>query len=152
MDDRVDWIIHYVVENCEKCDEEDCPIRKEAEEFDGLNPYLMDAFADIHTHGLDQHDHPELHIVLDITKEKAVPLLNSLGLRILDGERFDTPGIRNDVLAGGYDVELIKMSDDDDNIYIILPDEHNHLPDNEAILAPYKYQKAYAYLVSKMHS
>ena len=65
---KVDWIIHGVIPE------------------EGDMPYAMD----YHTHGLKEfHNHPELMLVLGLPNDVACNLINSLGLRIWDGERFD---------------------------------------------------------------
>lgn len=127
-----DWMIHYVAPTVDKS-------KSPAYYYE---PY----FANIHTHGLNQHNHRELCISIGIGQETAKALLNSLGMRIANGEVF-TEGIRTDILKGDYDVQFITF-DNDSTLYVILPDENNKLPMDSDCKEPYCYQERYAKLIS----
>lgn len=141
METKVDWIIHYVSTNV-TCDM--CGGKEEDMDFVVYNGFPC--FANIHTHGLANHGQREICIPLDITPDKAMPLLNSMGIQVAEGKTIYTEGIRSDVLAGDYDVQFITF-DDDDTLYMLLPDTDNHLPDMEGCQFPYSLQRRYAEII-----
>ena len=127
-----DWMIHYVVPTVD---------RSKSPAY-----YYEPYFANIHTHGLDKYNHRELCISINIGQETAKELLNSLGMRIVHGDVF-TEGIRTDILKGNYDVQFITF-DNDQTLYMILPDINNKLPMDSDCEEPYCYQEKYAKLIS----
>ncbi len=123
---KIDWMIHFV------------------NMADPENEMLGNS----HTHGLDRHGHRELCIVLNMDPAVAGNVLNSMGIMIVsDGVKF-TEGIREDVLRGGYNVE-IKTIENDPVLYVILPDEKNRLPLDEGCAFPYNMQYEYMKLISE---
>lgn len=130
----VDWIIHYVNSGyCECCGEDHSDDGK-FEEYE----------ADVHTHGLfDNHNHYDLCIVLDIGFEAAGRLLNSMGMRISRENHTYEAGIRDDILAGNYRCEVVKF-DNEDKLYLLLPDDQDRLPGEPGCEAPYCYQREWA--------
>ena len=117
---KVDWIIHGVIPE------------------EGDMPYAMD----YHTHGLKEfHNHPELMLVLGLPNDVACNLINSLGLRICDGERFDEEKIYTNILANELPVRLVKEKMGDDEVMVmILPDGDGNLPDDDECSVPYSNQ------------
>lgn len=117
---KPDWIIHCV---------------KDADE-EGM--YSEPTFANIHTHGLNKYDLPELCISIGDTKEvieRFARIINMLGLDAVNGFRKLEPGIQTDVLepmksGEQYRVEFISY-DNDPTLYVILPDKDNKLPSDE---------------------
>lgn len=132
-----DWIIHYVQEHtCDICGTHN----KECLGFYG--------FANIHTHGLSKYNHPEICIPLDIGKDTAMNVLNTLGYRIaVANEKFEE-GEDHTVLADGYTVRFVKF-DMDDTLYLILPDVNNRLPGDVQCESPYSHQLFYAEIIHK---
>lgn len=130
-----DWVIHYVQgHTCDICG-------KHNEDNMGLY-----GFANIHTHGLNKHNHPEICIPLDIGMEVATQVLNTLGYRIaVKGETFQE-GYHDDVLANGYKAKFIKF-DEDDKLYLILPDVNNRLPEDDMCESPYSHQLFYTQII-----
>ena len=123
-DKPIDWIIHYVFPDSEE----------------ELNLYGIDA----HTHGLKKHNHPELMIVLPMEGEEVANILNSLGCRILEGERFDIEGIRRDVFADKTPVLLLKESFwGEENVVILLSDENGNVPGDGQCSKEYDMQLQY---------
>lgn len=154
MEDKLPWVIHYVEENCDACkDKDECTSKLLMDSFEGIVPFRLFGFADVHTHGLlKTFNHPELVLSVSIGIKRAKMLLNSLGLRIMnEGARFDKPSVRSDILGGGYDAELIRFPGDDEHIYIMLPDENNSLPSDDDCLIPYSRQDMYSWMLSKIH-
>ena len=135
MDFKPDWIIHHVQNH-------DCDV---------CNTHVKDSvgfygFADIHTHGLNKHNHPEICIPLDISPKVAMNVLNTIGYRIaVNGEIFKE-GYNDTVLAGKYRVKFVKF-DDDDTLYLILPDVNNRLPEDDMCDLPYSSQLFYAEII-----
>lgn len=130
-----DWIIHYVQNH-------DCDICGKHEE----NNIGFPAFANIHTHGLVSYGHPEICIPLDVGQEVAMNLLNTLGYRItVHNETFEE-GYNDDILADGYRAKFIKFNEDD-KLYLILPDANNRLPEDDLCEIPYSYQLLYAEII-----
>lgn len=130
-----DWIIHYVQgHTCDICNAHN-------EEYLGFY-----GFANIHTHGLEKYNHPEICIPLDIGGDVAVHLLNTLGYRIaIANERFQE-GEDHTVLAGNYTARFVKF-DMDDKLYLILPDVNNRLPGDIQCESPYSQQLFYAEII-----
>ena len=123
-DKPIDWIIHYVFPDSEE----------------ELNLYGIDA----HTHGLKKHNHPELMIVLPMEGEEVANILNSLGCRILEGERFDIEGIRRDVFADKTPVLLLKESFwGEENVVILFSDENGNVPGDGQCSKEYNMQLQY---------
>lgn len=131
---KIDWIIHYVIDGVE-----DTP-----KDF-----YSLDGFGNIHTHGLNRYNNQrELCICLAISDKLAASLLNSMGLRVANGETVFTEGIRDDVLQDKYNVKFITF-DNDPTLYMILPDSNNKFPGEEGCESPYDKQEIYAQFISE---
>ena len=120
MTNKIDWIIHGV-------------IPKEGD---------LDYAMDYHTHGLREfHNHPELMIVLSIRDEVAVDILNSIGLCICDGEKFDEERIYTNILANNLPTKMVKARmGDEDVMVIVFPDSYGKLPGEEGCEEPYNNQ------------
>ena len=130
--EKPDWIIHYVAPTVD---------RSKSPAY-----YYEPYFADIHTHGLDKYNPRELCICICIGQEKAKELLNTLGMRIVNGDVF-TEAIRTDILTNDYDAQFI-IFDNDPTLYMILPDVNNKLPMDSDCEEPYCYQEKYAKIIS----
>ena len=135
--EKFDWIIHYVQEHtCECCNKHDKPSERIG----------FDAFANIHTHGFNEHNHDEMCISLDIGFKLACALLNSIGIRIRNGEAFEE-GIRSNVIKD-YNV-LFYRSNYSDTLYLLLPDPNGLLPGDDSCMHPYNLQKIYADIIEE---
>ena len=71
-------------------------------------------------------------LVIPFPPEEAGDFLNELGLRILNGERFDQEGIRTDILTDNYPIQLIKETFwGVEHVVIVYPDKNGKLPGDE---------------------
>ena len=73
---KADWIWHYVSNNavCQECGETE----------HGLPEYICDA----HTHGMNKYGHLEFQVVVDYGPREIGRLLNEMGFKVQNGERF----------------------------------------------------------------
>ena len=72
---KIDWIIHLVANGaCDACGKEET----------GFLSYTCNA----HTHGMERYGHPDFQIVLSLPPREIGRILNTLGRRVQDGERF----------------------------------------------------------------
>ena len=75
MNNNIDWIIHLVANGaCDECGKEE----------KGFLPYTCNA----HTHGMEKYGHPDFQVVLSLPPREIGRILNTLGLRVQEGERF----------------------------------------------------------------
>ena len=75
MNNNIDWIIHLVANGaCDECGKEE----------KGFLPYTCNA----HTHGMEKYDHPDFQVILSLPPREIGRILNTLGLRVQEGERF----------------------------------------------------------------
>lgn len=126
---KVDWIIHAVIP-----------------EYD--DSYILDA----HTHGLGTHGHPELRTVLNLPPETLTSVINSVGLDIVDGERFDEERVYTNILANDMRVQIIRDNiGGDDCSVLIFPDANNRLPGEPFCQIPYKNQLKYLEEIRKTY-
>lgn len=118
MEKKVDWIYHYVANGvqCGECGEVE----------NSFPQYVCDA----HTHGMNRYNHLEFQVIIDYGPEEVGRLLNTMGRRVQNGERFKN----NDVVKGLYldcDVHLWEMSDASGRsvLRLIIPDKQNQMPE-----------------------
>jgi len=118
MEKKVDWIYHYVANGvqCGECGEVE----------NSFPQYVCDA----HTHGMNRYNHLEFQVIIDYGPEEVGRLLNTMGRRVQNGERFKN----NDVVKGLYldcDVHLWEMSDASGRsvLRLIIPDKQNRMPE-----------------------
>lgn len=105
---------------------------------------ILKGFTDSHTRGLNLHGHNELATSLCLDPKVICKILNNLGLRILDGERFDKDEIRDDLLENHYRLQFKVYGD---TTYVIFPDPNNRLPGEEGCKEPYDKQLIYAEII-----
>ena len=103
---EMNWIIHYVI--------------------DTIGP---GGIINAHTHGMEQYKHYDFQVVLNFPKEHIAYLLNSMGKRVQNGEKF-SPG---DLVTGIYETGR-------DVLRIIIPDRHNQFPESPTCEPKYKVQ------------
>jgi hypothetical protein len=119
MENKIDWIIHYV--------------------FSDENE--PDYLADVHTHGLENHGHPELRIVLAFPDDICNIILNDVGVRILNGERFDKEGTYRNIIKNDLPVKILKEKiGNQETMVLIFPDKNGLLPDEEGCENPFSEQ------------
>ena len=124
MNTRIDWIIHYVSNSC-------CACCGKAEIT--FKQYLCNA----HTHGLEKYGHPEFQVVIDAGPKEVARLLNTMGLRVKDGEKF-RPG---DLVSGLYeDCQILvypEMEGNRELLRLVIPDAEKRFPSDTNCAYPY---------------
>lgn len=114
---EMNWIIHYVI--------------------DTIGP---GGIINAHTHGMEQYKHYDFQVVLNFPKEHIAYLLNSMGKRVQNGEKF-SPG---DLVTGIYEDCPIRLDlyreTGRDVLRIIIPDRHNQFPESPTCDPKYKVQ------------
>lgn len=136
MSNSYDWIIHNITDMSAAIKEERPDIS-----FDKIKH-----IGNVHTHGLDKYNHPELCTVLNIDPYILGRILNSMGKMVQSNITSFSIGRFSSVLQGDYEVELIKFPDEN-VLYIMLPDKNNKLPGEEGCQEPYCHQRFYAKLI-----
>lgn len=75
MKKTIDWVIHLVANRtCSVCGKEE----------NGFLPYTCNA----HTHGMERYGHLDFQVVLFLPPNEIARILNPMGLRVQNGERF----------------------------------------------------------------
>ena len=127
MKKKVDWIWHYVTNGipCDMCGKIE----------NGFPEFICDA----HTHGMKKYGHLEFQVVVNYGPEEIGRLLNEMGRRVQNGERF----MDGDVVKGLYldcDIVLKEIPDSNNEpvLRLIIPDKENHMP--EASSPPHSLQ------------
>jgi len=114
---KPDWIIHFIPD-------------ASAIEF----------IANSHTHGMERYGHIDFQVVLRVDNKEIGRLLNTLGMRVRDGERF----AHGDMVKGLYqdcDVRLDSVKETGRQVLrLIIPDQHNRFPEDPMCELPYKHQ------------
>lgn len=124
------WIIHLVCNGLCGC---------------GCGKY-EDSFCEgecnAHTHGLmEQFGHPDFQLVLNIDPNTIGGILNTLGIRVRNGEKFNAGDIVEDVIGDGYKVRLDAAVECDRIVLrVILPDEKHRFPEDDGCDSPYNMQ------------
>lgn len=134
----IDWIIHLVTASKPTC---------EHKASSDIIYSGFPAFGNIHTHGLNQHNHREICIPFQLSSRTAMDILNQCGLRIVNENVEFKEGIDNTVLQGHYNVKFISF-ENDPTLYMILPDVNNKFPGDEGCEFPYNQQEIYAEIIS----
>ena len=128
MTGPIDWIIH-LVGNGMKC----------AECGKGENPFIEHA-CNAHTHGMEKYGHPDFQMVLHTNPKDISYILNTLGMRVKNGERFK-PG---DMVSGIFldcDVRLDSFEECGRQVLrVIIPDGQNRFPEDANCTYPYSIQ------------
>ena len=125
---KADWIIHYVSNSvrCVTC------VAPKTE--------LIPGSANIHTHGMEKYKHLDFQLVLNLDMQTAGYILNTLGERVRDGERFKN----GDYVKGIFldcDVRLETFREDGRKVLrVIIPDQNNIFPDEPSCNKMYQIQ------------
>lgn len=128
----ITWEIHYVNDDyCETCG-------KIAKEKKGFLEFMCDA----HTHGLCEYGHDELQMVLNLPKEMIAYILNTIGMRIAAGERFEPGKDISDILGtpSGKPVVIKTTCLEKGLLRLMLPDPEYRYPGDEGCAYPYNMQ------------
>ena len=123
----IDWKIHLVANGVR------CAVCGDIE--NGFLPGMCDA----HTHGMEKYGHPNFQIVLRMEDSTIMNLLNILGLRVQNGQRFQAGDVISDICEG-YDIRLASVENDDDMLRVLIPDVNHLFPDDPDCLSPYNLQ------------
>ena len=125
---NIDWIIHLVSNGAVR---EECGKVKSS-----FHPSLCNA----HTHGMEKYNHPDFQMVLRASNEEISRILNTLGLRVQQGERFYDGAY----VAGIYEDCCVRLQEFEETgrkvLRVIIPDGNNIFPENPACAAPYNLQ------------
>ena len=125
---NIDWIIHLVTNGavCEECGEIES----------SFLPYLCNA----HTHGMEKYDHLNFQMVLRTSDEEIGRILNTLGSRVQQGERFCDGAY----VSGIYDDCDIRLQEFEETgrkvLRVIIPDGNNIFPEKPECTGPYNLQ------------
>ena len=128
MSKPIDWIIHMVANGipCAECGKVE----------DSCIEYACNA----HTHGMQKYSHMDFQMVLHTSQEDMSYILNTLGMRVQNGERFK-PG---DMVSGIFldcDVRLDAFQECDRTVLrVIIPDGKNRFPEDPNCDYPYSFQ------------
>lgn len=113
MEKKVDWIIHLVVNGatCAECGEKE----------NGFIPYMCNA----HTHGMENYNHLNFQLVLNLPPKEIMRILNTFGLMVQDGKTFKN----GDMVSGIFEdcqVRLDEFEETDRKVLrVIIPDSKN---------------------------
>ena len=125
---NIDWIIHLVANGavCEECGKTESSFR----------PSLCNA----HTHGMGKYNHLDFQMVLRASNKEICRILNTLGLRVQQGERFYDGAY----VAGIYEDCYVRLQEFEETgrkvLRVIIPDGNNIFPESPACAAPYNLQ------------
>jgi len=114
---KYDWNIHYVI--------------------DSRGP---GGIVNSHTHGMEEYDHLDFQLVLNVKQEEIGRLLNTMGLRVQNGEKFKAGDMVKDLYLD-CDVRLDLFYETGRSVLrLIVPDANNFFPEDPKCKEPYKYQ------------
>lgn len=127
---KFDWVIHYVANGilCDTCGKVESP--------------FLEMLCDAHTHGLERYGHQNFQTVLNTGPKEIAYLLNTLGERVQQGERF----LAGEQIEGLYldcPVHLDEIPSDDGSelcLRLIIPDSQNRWPEDPKCEYPYNMQ------------
>lgn len=125
---KIDWIIHCCANGviCGDCGTVET----------GFIPNTCNA----HTHGMEKYHHMDFQMVLFLPLEEIGRILNTLGLRVQAGERFQS----GDMVSGIYedcDVRLDAYEETGRTVLrVMIPDKYNIFPEDERCMLVYRLQ------------
>lgn len=128
MKKKMDWVIHMVGNGivCSDCGK--------------VESSFPEYIGNFHTHGLDKYGHQELQLVIHMTPENIGYVLNTLGLRIQAGEKFEAGQLAEGIFLD-CPVRLDEFVETGRKaLRVIIPDEKNRFPEDPACSYPYNYQ------------
>lgn len=117
MSNNINWIIHHVFG------------------YDAAGN-----FANNHTHGMEQYNHLDFQLVLNINPQIVAAILNNLGMRVRDGDIFEPNAMVEDIITN-YAVRLdLKEETDRPVLRVILPDPNGLYSGDPGCQEPYNSQ------------
>lgn len=128
MKQRYDWIIHVVANGaCDDCGKEET----------SFLPYTCNA----HTHGMEKYLHPDFQMVLFLPVHEIGRILNTMGERVRNGERFKA----GDLVSGIYEDCMVRLDAFEETertvLRVIIPDKYGLFPENPQCMDIYNLQK-----------
>lgn len=127
MNNNIDWIIHLVANGaCDECGKEE----------KGFLPYTCNA----HTHGMEKYGHPDFQVILSLPPREIGRILNTLGLRVQEGERFQAGRYVSGIYAD-CDIRLDEFRETGrDVLRAVIPDRQNRFPEDPQCEELYRLQ------------
>ena len=128
MSNVIDWIIHFVANgvSCAECGK--------------VENAFIEYACNAHTHGLEKYSHPNFQMVLHTNPQDMGYILNTLGMRVQNGEKFKA----GDMVSGIFldcDVRLDEFQEHDRKVLrVIIPDGKNRFPEDPNCDYPYSFQ------------
>ncbi len=125
---NIDWIIHLVANGavCYDCGKAE----------NTFLPYLCNA----HTHGMEKYNHPDFQMILRTSNEEICRILNTLGMRVQQGERYYDGAY----VTGIYEDCCIRLQEFEECgrkvLRVIIPDGNNIFPESPECAYPYNLQ------------
>ena len=125
---KLDWIIEIIGNGvvCAKCGRVE----------DSFPEYICNA----HTHGLEKYGHLDFQMVIHMAPEDMSYVLNTLGLRVQSGERFQA----GDMVEGIFEDCPVRLDEFEECgrkvLRVIIRDSQNRFPEDPECDYPYNYQ------------
>ena len=125
---KINWVIHHImnVVECACCGK--------------TNGGFLQYACNAHTHGMNQYDHMDFQLVLSLPPYEICRILNTLVLRVQDGEKFKA----GDMVSGIYEDCQIRLDEFEETgrkvLRVIIPDKYNIFPDDDRCMETYKLQ------------
>ncbi len=128
MKKTIDWVIHLVANRtCSECGKKE----------NGFLPYTCNA----HTHGMERYEHLDFQVVLFLPPNEIARILNTMGLRVQNGERFRA----GDYVSGIYEDCPIRLDAFEETgrtvLRVVIPDKYGVFPEDENCMETYKLQQ-----------
>lgn len=125
---KIDWIIHAMANGVY------CSKNNKAENS------FIDGACNFHTHGMEKYGHLDFQVVLELDPNDIAFILNTLGMRVQSGEKFNA----GDLVYGIFADCPIRLDEFEETgrtvLRVIIPDEKNVFPDDEKCNADFKIQ------------
>lgn len=125
---KIDWIIHCCTNGAICCD---CGTVET-----GFIPNTCNA----HTHGMEKYHHMDFQMALFLPLEEIGRILNTLGLRVQTGERFQS----GDMVSGIYEDCDIRLDAYEETgrtvLRVMIPDKYNIFPEDKQCMPVYRLQ------------
>lgn len=125
---KIDWIIHCCANGvvCDGCNK--------------VETGFLQNTCNAHTHGMEKYHHMDFQIVLSLPLKEIGRILNTLGLRVQAGERFQD----GDLVSGIYEDCDIRLNEYEETgrtvLRVIIPDKYNVFPEEERCMPVYRLQ------------
>ena len=126
--EKIDWIIHLCANgaSCAKCGK--------------VETGFLWGTCNAHTHGMEKYNHMDFQLVLFLPQKEIMRILNTLGLRVQAGERFQS----GDLVSGIYEDCDIRLDAYEETgrtvLRVIIPDKYNIFPEEEHCMPVYRLQ------------